>query len=46
MEREHERDLDEIVDTLHDSPVGTKDPNIVSNEEPQVVTEEDDAAAS
>ena len=34
-----EKDVEEIVDTLHDSPVGTGDPNLVFNEEPHIVEE-------
>lgn len=41
MERDVQHEVDEVVDTLHDSPVGTGDPNLVYNEEPHVVVEDE-----
>jgi hypothetical protein len=36
-----ERDVDDLIEQLHDSPVGTEDPNIVNPDaEPTIVTDD------
>jgi hypothetical protein len=42
MEHDEERDLDDLLDRLHESPVGTEDPNIAGPDEPELVIEPDE----
>ena len=36
---ERERDLDDVIDELHESPVGTGDPNIVGDQDDDLIEE-------